>query len=92
MAGLFDLYDVYRQLDAPDQTLANQVISEWTLSQNELVRFDAIALIREFKITMALPALEQLAIRLARERTVGGPFELEKVRQVIAHLAREESL
>jgi hypothetical protein len=88
MFGLFALFDVYRQLDEPNQTLANQVISEWSLSHDELLRYDAIALIREFNITMALPVLEQLVARLAGERTVGAPFESEKVKEVIACLAR----
>jgi hypothetical protein len=92
MAGLFALFDVYRQLDESNRVLANQVISEWTLSRDELHRYDAVSLIREFNIAVALPALEQLAARLMHEQTVGAPFELEKVNDVIAHLARPKAL
>jgi hypothetical protein len=91
MAGVFALFDVYRQLDESNMAWADQVISEWTLSHDELRRYDAVALIQEFNIAVALPALEQLAARLMNERTVGAPFELEKVRNVIAHLARPKA-
>jgi hypothetical protein len=41
-----------------------QVLAEWALSDDEATRFDALALIEDFKLAAALPALRKLAVRL----------------------------
>ena len=67
--------------------MANRVLAEWALSDDENVRFDALALIDDFKIASAAPALQELARRLASDGTPGAPYELKKVRRIISNLA-----
>ena len=51
------------------------------------MRFDAIALINDFKIVSAIPALQKLAERLMLSDTPGAPYEIKKIRRVIGSLA-----
>jgi len=81
------LYALYRRFDADERILADQVLTEWVLSERPSVRFDALALIEDFRIIKAIPALETLAKRLPSSRSPGAPFELEKVNRIIAELA-----
>jgi hypothetical protein len=80
------LLSFYRHLDGDDRRLANQVISEWVLSDDETVRFDAILLISEFRIFDAVPALHALTSRLPLSVDPGAPYELKKVTRLIEKL------
>lgn len=80
------LFALYESFDEGERFLADQVIREWVLSDNEGVRFDAIALIRDMKLLNAVPELRLLAARLASDISPGGPNELEKVHRLIAEL------
>jgi len=66
-------------LDRDERVEADRVLSEWLRSDDETLRFDAGALIRQFKIKSALPELRTLAARLAFGPGRGDPYELEKV-------------
>jgi hypothetical protein len=77
---------LYRSLDPEERTLADEVIADWVLSDDPNIRFDALALIREFHIGSAIPSLEELAKRLPSVRTPGAPYELEKVNGIISSL------
>jgi hypothetical protein len=66
--------------------MADEVITDWILSDDPNVRFDALALAREFHISNAIPALEKLAKRLPSTRTPGAPYELEKVNRIMSKL------
>jgi hypothetical protein len=79
------LYALFRRFDEDERELADQVLAEWVLSDDAGKRFDAIALIREFGIEGAAPALEQLADRLAGSAVPGASDEREKA----ATLAKE---
>lgn len=81
------LHSIYRKLDAKEQTMANQVLAEWALSEDENVRFDAMALIDDFMIAKAIPALQELASRIALSNTPGEPYELIKINRIIGKLA-----
>jgi hypothetical protein len=81
------LHTYYQKLEPAERMLAAQVLAEWATADDEAVRFDAAALIRDFKIVDAKPALERLAQRLECSTNPGAPFELEKVKQIIDHLA-----
>ncbi len=50
--------------------MADQVLAEWALSEDEKVRFDGLALIDDFPIATAIPALQKLAKRLASLATL----------------------
>jgi len=63
------------------------VLGGWVLSDNESRRFDALALIDEYRIRRALPALEELRRRLDQSPAPGAPFEKAQVDRIIASLA-----
>jgi hypothetical protein len=55
-------------------------------AEDETVRFDALALIDDFRIAKAMPALRALAGRLASSRLPGAPYELLKVDRILRDL------
>ncbi|HEY3555468.1 MAG TPA: hypothetical protein VGL67_10230 [Casimicrobiaceae bacterium] len=81
------LHSLYRRLNASEQAMANRVLAEWTLSADEGMRFDALALIDEFKIEEARSALDILAHRLGKSKAPGAPYELEKVKRIAANIS-----
>jgi hypothetical protein len=80
------LRSLYGKCDSVEQKMADQVFAEWALSDDESIRFDALALIDDLNVSVAIPALETLAKRLASELTPSAPFELKKVHRIIARL------
>jgi len=80
------LLQLYGRFDAHERLMANQLLSEWALSEDEAIRFDALGLIKDLKISTAMPSLRQLAERLRREQSPGAPFELEKVERIMAEI------
>jgi hypothetical protein len=85
------LYGLYGGFDDRERALANEVLNEWALSEDENLRFDALALIDEFKISEAIAALKTLALRLAASEAPGAPFELQKVDRLVAELGGQPS-
>lgn len=85
-AALERLMSVYQRLDPSERELANQVLVEWLGSEEEAKRFDAVALIREFRVSSAAPALRDLADHLTRSKDPGAPFEREKVERLLMEL------
>src|SRR5262245_45997146 len=79
---------VYQKLDAGERGLADHVLAEWSLSEDETTRFLALALIRRFEIVSAVPTLETLARHLATSGTVGASYELAKVNRLLEALGR----
>lgn len=73
------LNSFYRQLPSNQVPLADLVLSEWVLSDDEGVRFDALFLIDCFSITAAEPALNELSKRLMLSDEPGAPYERQKV-------------
>ena len=80
------LHSLYRKCDDAERLMADQVLSEWALSEDEGIRFDALALIDDLKIQTAVPALHKLATRLALSATPSAPYELKKIHRIIAGL------
>jgi hypothetical protein len=78
---------LYKRFDAEERAMADQVLAEWALSEDDKTRFDARVLIDDFKIRSALPTLEKLVNRLAASTTVRASNELELVNRVIANLS-----
>ena len=78
----------YQRLDATERVLANELLAEWVLSGDEAKRFDALALIDDFRIVSATPALRQLADRLESSSEPGAPYEWQKVNRLIGELAK----
>src|SRR5262249_32861161 len=80
------LRSLYMKFDTSERQMADQVLSEWVLSEDEKLRFDALALIDELKVGMALPALHKLAARLASSVEPSAPYELKKIYRIFAGL------
>jgi hypothetical protein len=78
---------LYGKFDDKERLMANIVLAEWIVSEDESLRFDALSLIRHFEIRSALPALEELASHLATRADPEAPFELEKVQRIMARLS-----
>jgi hypothetical protein len=85
--ALFDMYERYRTLSPQDRCVVNCVLIEQVGSPDENVRFDALAVIEEFSIDAALPALRALADRLEDEPSPGAPYEWAKVNRLIGNLS-----
>jgi len=80
------LWALYGKFDSSERQMADQVLAEWALSEDDAVRYDALVLIDDLKIHTALPALQELTRRLASSGAVSAPYELKTVHQVIAEL------
>ena len=81
------LHSLYRKFDDEERVMANQVLAEWALSDDEKVRFDALALIDDFQIKTAIPALHELVARLALVYAPGAPYEQQKANRIIRDLS-----
>jgi len=77
------LRNLFGRFDETERTMADQVLTQWALSDDENLRFDAIAMIRDFRVMSAIPALRQLEIRLKSSAAPGARYELEKVSRLI---------
>jgi hypothetical protein len=64
------LHALYRKFSTDERCMADQVIAEWALENDEVRRWDALALIDNLKIVAAIPALRA---RLSALRRVPNP-------------------
>ena len=80
---------LYGKFDDVERRMADQVLSEWALSEDEGLRFDALALIDDLKIDTAVPVLHKLATRLSSSKAPSAPYDLKKVHRIIAGLGGE---
>jgi hypothetical protein len=78
--------DLYGRFDSAERAMADQVLAEWALSENEEKRYDALSLIEDLKIVTAIPALRALALRLSQSRALGADDELDIVNREIEAL------
>lgn len=80
----------YRTLDSTERSLADQVLGDWVLQGTSGQQFDALALIREFRIRSAEPVLHQLAAKLDRTPGPAAKDLGEKVQRVIDTLKGDD--
>lgn len=80
------LFARYRALFDEERPVVDQLLAEQLSSPDENVRFDALAIVREFRIASALPALRSLADRLETQDAPGAPYEWAKVNRLIGML------
>lgn len=85
-AALFELSELYDRLDVEERQQVDELLGDWVVSDDEGLRFDALALIREKRILGALSALDRLLVTLHQSRSPGAPYEADKVRSVITRL------
>ena len=84
--ALLALFDRYKGLGPDERKAVDELLSEQLASPDENVRFDALALVREFNISSTEPQLRSLASRLEADMKPGAPFELAKVRLILREI------
>jgi hypothetical protein len=84
--ALQKLRELWEHLDGSERIIADQLLNEWILSEDEGKRFDAQHIVRIFKLKNSVPALQNLATRLLSSETPGAPYELEKVNHIISEM------
>ena len=87
--AVLELSDRYRKLSLAERAIVDGLLNDALVSGEEWQRFDALAPVNEFRIVAALPALERLAAQLGGSERPGAPFELNKVRRLVARLSEE---
>lgn len=79
----------YYALDAEERLLADRVLAEWMLSDDDRKRYDADLLIDEYKVKSAEPALRTLMAKLATSTDPLAPYEQKKVARLLEKLGLE---
>ena len=81
------LTSFYGRLDAGDREVVDEVLAEWVVSGDDRRRFDALALICEFEIRSAVPALRTRLESVPEES--GGPLtdERERLERLVVALS-----
>jgi hypothetical protein len=77
----------YGELGPKPREAVDETICEWLLSDDETLRFDALALVNDHGIARAEPVLARLADRLRTDSRPGAPYELRKVIRIRDKLA-----
>lgn len=85
-AALERLRSLYGKFDGVERQMADQVLADWVLSGDEGLRFDGLALINDFNVRTAIPALRELAKRLTSNAAPGAVYELKKIERVLVRL------
>ncbi|MGA9762512.1 MAG: hypothetical protein WBQ14_08825 [Gaiellaceae bacterium] len=78
----------YRALDEDDRGVADEVLTSWVPDGDLPQRFVALAIIEDFDIRSALPALRADLARLEYATGPSVPDDREQLEQIIAHLER----
>ena len=84
--ALLELYERYALLDEAERKEVNQLLIEALEAGSETQRFDALAIINQFRIVDALEELRRLAVRLQHKDDPAAPFDLAKVNRIISRL------
>ena len=82
--------DFYAKLSVEDRAQADEAIAEWLLSENKRQRFDALAMVRRFKIAAALPNLKRLLFKLASGDSAESRYDFGYVTSLIRMLDAHE--
>jgi hypothetical protein len=88
-SALFALYAYYKSLTGEERLIIDRLLAEQLGGDDEDVWFDALAVIREFRVTSALPALRELADRLESAHGPSAPYDWAKVNRLIGYLTAE---
>lgn len=79
--------DWYATLQLEEKAAADALLAEWVHSADEGQQFDALALIRRFRIRSALPSLDRLSGKLEHTTGPGAPFLRSKVLSLREYLS-----
>lgn len=88
--ALAQLASRYRLLSPDDRAVVDGLLAEQVRSSDENVRFDALALVNEFKIQSAASALRSLADWLEHQDHPGAPYEWAKVNRILASVTADD--
>jgi hypothetical protein len=75
---------LYRNFDPEEQAMADLVVSQWLLSDNDRLWYDGLYLTRQFRISSALPAMRTLSERLQNSRVDAHRFFVPAIRKLIS--------
>jgi hypothetical protein len=75
---------------AEERAQADEAIAEWVLFETKRGRYDALAMIRRFKIAAALPNLKRLLFNLASSDTAESRYDFGYVSSLIRMLEVHE--
>ena len=85
-SAIFALFSYYRGLPGEERSIIDRLLAEQLGEDDEDVWFDALAVLDEFRIRSALPALHQLADCLESAHGPSAPYDWAKVNRLIAYL------
>lgn len=85
--AIFALIERYRLLTPEERDIVDGLLAEHALSDDSLKRFDALALVDEFNIVSALPALRELERRTENATGPSAPYDWAKVNRIIGKLS-----
>jgi hypothetical protein len=85
-SATFHLIAHLRTLSEEERKMSDLVVADWALSTDDCRRFDALSAIDELGILSAAPQLHVLESRILERKDPGAPFELEKLRRILANL------
>jgi hypothetical protein len=83
---LDEMKDFYRRSEANDRAVVDGVLALWVVSGESAQRSDALALIDEFRVRSALPALKADRLRLAYSVGPAVPHDIEQLDRMIVGL------
>jgi len=84
------LRTLYNRFDEHERAMANSVLAEWALSDNEMMRFDALVLIDELKLTIAVPALRELSLQCKASDAPNASHYSQWAERIIAKLIQND--
>lgn len=85
-AAQLALFESYESLSAHERRVIDALLAENLGDRDEGVRFHALAVIDEFHVASALPALRALEERLQHAHGPGARFEKAKVLRILDEL------
>lgn len=88
--ALLRLIEFYRELDAQDRYVVDDMLAGWALDGDARQRFDALALIDEFRIRSALPAMRSGLARLEQATGPSVPSDRAKLERILRRLEASE--
>lgn len=88
-SALEAIFEAYRGFSTDHRNVVDAWMRRALLGDDEAARFDALALVREFRVQSALPELRILADALEQETSPSAPFDWAKVNRLIGYLTAE---
>lgn len=87
---LLELSQKYKELDLAERAFVDQIVTEWVASSNPRMQFDALSLVDEFQIRVALSQLRALELALEGQTDAESRFTRRRVREIIARLTASD--